>query len=193
MNRDDRDWIDLLSRGDGEGFRAFVDHHKRQVYGLALDLTGNHHDAEDLAQEVFVRVLQSVDRFRGDAKLSSWLYRITVNLNIDRVRRKRPDVMDHEGLEQIHAVSPTRPSRDAGHDAAMAEAGDRIEAALDTLSDQQRTVFVLKHHHDLPLREVADILGVSIGTVKSSLFRAIRALRDRLAPYREDLGLESES
>lgn len=195
MKRDDKDWMAILNQGDLQNFRAFVDEFKHQVYGLAYNLTGNHHDAEDLSQEVFIRVHKSIGRFRGDAKLSSWLYRIAVNLNIDRVRRKRPDLMDNENLEIEHASSSAavQKGKDAAHETAMVVAGEHIEKAIDTLPNQQRTVFVLRHYHEMPLKEIADILGVSDGTVKSSLYRAVRALRDRLAFYRADLGLEGES
>lgn len=194
MNQDDdRGWIEGLQTGDREVFRAFVDRYKHQVYALAYDLTGNHHDAEDVSQEVFVRVHRSIGRFRGDAKLSSWLHRITVNANIDRVRRKRPDLMDHEGLEREHAASERADRGDVAHEAAMSIAAEHVEKALDDLPDQQRTVFVLRHYHDLPLREIAESLGVTDGTVKSSLFRAVRTLRERLSCYRADLGLEAES
>ncbi len=169
-------------------FREVVERHKRRVYYLALDLTGNHHDAEDLSQEVFIKVYRALGRFRGEAQLHTWLYRITVNTYLNTRRKKallfmrlRDDLAD-AAFEQSDA-----PPSDRGAEKSMVQ--EHIERALGVLSPRERTAFVLRHYHDQSLRDVAAVMEVAEGTVKSLLFRAAQKLRKELAFYREELGV----
>ena len=179
-------------------FDRIVQLHQRKIYFLALDLTGNHHDAEDLAQEVFFKAYKGLKRFRGEAGLSTWLHRITVNTNIDRQRKRSEAVMKRQ-RSWDDEENPLPPLPDLNPDRnpeKSAEAGTiqrHIDQALNCLSPRQRTIFVLRHYQDLKLREIASVLSISEGTVKTTLFRAIRRLQQKLAVYRPELGLESTS
>jgi RNA polymerase sigma-70 factor (ECF subfamily) len=170
-------------------FGQIVRQHQRKVLFLALDLTGNHHDAEDLAQEAFLRAFASFQRFRGEASLGTWLYRITVNTYIDRYRaRSARGGQARSWDDEDDSIAPPRdehPARDPERVTESAAIQRHIDAALARLSPQQRTVFVLRHYQDLKLREIAAVLEVSEGTVKSVLFRAVQRLRDALAFYRQ--------
>lgn len=167
-------------------FREIVEAHKERLYYLARDLTGNHHDAEDLSQEVFIKAYRALDRFRGEAQLHTWLYRITVNTYLNKRRKKalafmrlRDDFADTV-FEQTSAQPP-----DDGIEAGALRR--HIERALETLSPRERSAFVLRHYHDLQVREVAAAMEVAEGTVKSLLFRAVRKLREELAVYRDEI------
>ncbi len=195
MIEDEQRLVELARSGQLAAFRTLVERYKKRVYGLALDLTGNHHDAEDLSQEVFIKAYRSLGAFRGDAKLGSWLYRITVNMAINKRRRRAfAALIFRDDLDRPTAGQDLSASGDAGGDPERsAESGLiqlHVERALRRLPPRQRAVFVLRHYHDLPLKEVASVLSVSEGTVKSLLFRAIRRLRKELSFYRQDLGLE---
>lgn len=174
-----------------------IERYQRQVYYLALDLCGNHDDAEDLAQDVFVKVYHSLASFRGDAKLSSWMYRITVNTFIDKSRKKSfaaSKVNENYDDERSYYNDASRNRSLSPEDKAASELiRKHVDAALDVLSPQERSVFVLRHYNNRTLKEIAEILGNSEGSVKSLLFRAVQKLRKSLAFYRKELGLEEKS
>lgn len=194
---DDRVLVERARLGELDAFRELVEGSRLNVYRLAYDLTGNRHDAEDLAQEVFLKAYRSLANFRGDAKWSTWLYRIAVNTCLDQRRKKSEQMMQYRDMADLEEVEGRG---DGAHPDPppdrMAEAGiirKRIEAALGSLTPRERAVFVLRHYHDLPLKEIAGSLGVSEGSVKSFLFRAIQRLRKELIFYRTDIGMENES
>lgn len=166
-------------------FREVVERHKRRVYYLALDLTGNHHDAEDLSQEVFIKAYRALDRFRGDAQLQTWLYRITVNTYLNLRRKKALLFMR---LRDSFAGTPLEPEDDRAADGGLEQRVVRqhVERALGVLSPKERSAFVLRHYHDLAVKDVAAAMDVAEGTVKSLLFRAVQKLRKELAFYRDE-------
>jgi RNA polymerase sigma-70 factor (ECF subfamily) len=185
--------VERLRAGEPAAFREMVETYKRDVYSLAYDLCGNHHDAEDLSQEVFIKAFRAIGSFRADARLGSWLYRIAMNAHIDIKRRKPVQLIsidapadEDDGRPAVEpaAVETARPDRFAG----AARFHIDVERALDALSTQERTVFVLRHYHDMKIGEIASSLAVAEGTVKSLLFRSMRKLRDRLAQYRDEVG-----
>lgn len=176
-------------------FGRMVELHKRKLYRLALNLTGNHHDAEDLLQDAFLRAYKGLKRFRGEAQFGTWLYRITVNTHIDRQRSKLGMAMKREdNIEETFPVARThRPTDDPEAQARSSRIQEHIQTALRRLSPQQRTVFVLRHYQELKLSEIAEVLGRSEGTVKTTLFRALQRLQQELAFYRPELGMKEIS
>ena len=187
--------IDRAQQGDGDAFRQLVERSNRTVYRLAYDLTGNRHDAEDLSQEVFVRAYRALPGFRREAKWSTWIYRITVNICLDHREARsgkrveyREDIDDELPLDAGRSAAAIMP--DTETEAGMIH--EHIERALGRLSPKERSVFVLRHYHDLPLREIAETMQIAEGTVKSHLFRALQRLRRELAFYRPELGLEGD-
>jgi len=189
---DERELIDRAQRGDMESFRLLVERARANVYRLAYDLTSNRHDAEDLSQEVFLKVYRSLQQFRGDAKWSSWLYRITVNTCCDHYKSgttkimKRTEDIENDKSNNIFCSDAALPDKSAN--AKMIQ--ENIDRALHQLTSRERSVFVLRHYHDLPLKQIAETLEITDGTVKTLLFRAIQKLRQELAFYKNDLGLE---
>jgi RNA polymerase sigma-70 factor, ECF subfamily len=187
--------VERLRAGEPAAFREMVECYQRDVYALAYDLCGNHHDAEDLSQEVFIKAFRGIGSFRADARLGSWLYRIAMNTHIDHKRRKPVQLVSIDA----HALDPEQPASERMVELAAAEvqpdqrAGAArfqvdVENALAALSGQERTVFVLRHYHDMKIGEISETLSLAEGTVKSLLFRSMRKLRDRLSHYRDEVG-----
>ncbi len=192
---DEKVLIQRAQKGETAAFRELVEQNKKNVYYLALDLTGNQQDAEDLSQEVFIKAYRNIKNFRSDGKMSSWLYRITVNTNINQYRlkshqaRKTQESFDELLPSQEHSLGNT-PLHNPEKSAESEMIQQHIDVALDRLTPKERSIFVLRHYNDLPLKEIAEIHQVQLGTVKSMLFRTIKKLQKELAFYRADLGLE---
>ena len=184
--------IQRLQAGEISAFRELVETHKQRVFALAHDLTGNVQDAEDLSQEAFIKVYRSIGGFRGESKLSSWIYRIVVNLALNRRRKKAVSEMElRESFDGDDRHAPHFAEDDGDPERATQAAFIRrdLRRALDKLPQQQRTIFVLRHDHDLPLQQISAVLKISEGTVKSQLFRALRKMQEHLAFYKADLGM----
>ncbi len=180
----------IQRRSEPSTFPALVEQYKRPLYALAYDLTGNHHDAEDLSQEVFIKAYRGMADFRGEAQVYSWLYRIAVNTFLNKRRKKALRFRQlWDDFSQAPHDAERQPQTDQQAEADVMRR--HVETALQKLSPRERSAFVLRHYQDLSLREVADAMDVAEGTVKSLLFRAAKKLRTALAFYREDLGLPS--
>lgn len=177
----DSDLVSRAAGGDASAFQSIVEQHRSMVYRVAYQFAGNHYDAEDIAQEVFIKVYRSLDRFRQDAQLTSWLYRIVMNACIDhRRRRGSASVPLNEEAEQRLLNTPEETP--GPEDRAYAgELGQVLESEIARLPDGQRVVFVMRHYQGLKLSEIADALGLAEGTVKRQLHAAIHRLRAALA------------
>lgn len=178
----DPDLITRAAGGDPTAFQALVERHRSMVYLVAYQFAGNHHDAEDITQEVFIKVYRSLDRFRQDAQLTSWLYRIVMNACIDHRRRRGPvggAASGEDAEQQILNTPEERPDPETR--AYAGELGDLLEAEIGRLPQGQRIVFVMRHHQGLKLCEIADALGLAEGTVKRQLHAAVHRLRAALS------------
>lgn len=178
----DLDDAELVVRArDGEDVEAFeelVHRHRDRAYRVALRITRHPGDAEDVAQEALVRAWRSLPQFRGDARFSTWLYRIVTNLALNRVDRRRG----------IAAEIPDTPVR-SDDPALRTEDAERLSAALaalEQLSAEQRACYVLREMEGLSYEELAEVLDTSVAAVKSRLFRARQELTAALARYDAD-------
>jgi RNA polymerase sigma-70 factor (ECF subfamily) len=177
----DSDLITRAAGGDPAAFQALVERHRSLVYRVAYQFAGNHHDAEDIAQEVFIKIYRSLDRFRQDAQLTSWIYRIVMNACIDHRRRQSPAAPSAFGDEANQTLrNMPEETPDPEERAYAGELGIVLEAAIAKLPHGQRLVFVMRHHQGLKLGEIADALGLAEGTVKRQLHAAVHRLRDAL-------------
>jgi RNA polymerase sigma-70 factor (ECF subfamily) len=178
----DSDLISRAAGGDAAAFQALVERHRSMVYRVAYQFGGNHHDAEDITQEVFIKVYRSLDRFRQDSQLTSWLYRIVMNACIDHRRRHAPAGSAPFGEEaELRLLNTPEETPDPETRAYAGELGQVLEAEINRLPKGQRIVFVMRHHQGLKLGEIASALGLAEGTVKRQLHAAVHRLRGTLA------------
>jgi RNA polymerase sigma-70 factor (ECF subfamily) len=187
---DDAVLIDQIQQGNIGAFRELVERYKRRIYYLAYDLSGNHHDAEDLSQEVFIKVYQSIHRYRAESSPYSWLYRITVNTFIDQKRKKILNIIKPWSTYKADSIPEPVERSAAGDSEKKTDSSflqSHLQNALKKLSKRERTVFVLKHYHGLTISEIAATVDVAEGTVKSLLFRAIRKMQQALQFLRTEM------
>jgi RNA polymerase sigma-70 factor (ECF subfamily) len=178
----DRELMARLAAGDREALAPLMQRHYRRVYRIALSYLRQPDDALDVVQECFVKAYQNAGRWDGAAESGPWLARIAVNLSIDRWRRNRRRGQTFSPLaegDHLEVLAASGPAPDSG--VLRREAGDRLSLALRELPERQRAVVVLRHYQELSLEEIASTLGMSLGTVKSSLHRALHRMRATLA------------
>ena len=182
--------IERCKRGEQAAFDILIRAYEKRVYNLAYRLSGGYDDANDISVDAFIRVYQAIRLFRGEANFSTWLYRIVTNIYLDR--RKRARNKQHLSLEeyieleentvarQIESPDPT-PDRIAEAN----ERNDTLQTAINTLPDYQRAMIVLYHTEGKSYEEIAAIMALPLGTVKSRLNRARLVLREKLQPVKE--------
>ena len=181
----DRELMARLAAGDREALAPLMEKHYRRLYRIALAYLRQPDDALDVVQEAFVKAFQSAPKWDGSAEAGPWLARITVNLSIDRWRRNRRRAQTFTPLtESDHAASLADAGPSPDRRVQGRETGERVAAALRGLPERQRAVVVLRHYQDMSLEEIAHALGMSLGTVKSSLHRALARMRTGLAGAR---------
>jgi RNA polymerase sigma-70 factor (ECF subfamily) len=170
-------------QGDQWAFDRLMSHHQKKVYRIALGMLGDHDEAADVVQEVFIRAFRSLKNFKFESRFSTWLHRIAVNYSISRIRRKK--LRDHLNLADVSNRLTSTLGR-PGRELALKDLGDEIEEAITALPPKQRAIFVMHYHEELPHKEIARIMGRSEGAIKSSYCQAVKKLRKRLIHY-EDL------
>jgi RNA polymerase sigma-70 factor (ECF subfamily) len=185
----DSDLVARAAAGDTSAFHALVERHRTMVYRVAFQFAGNHHDAEDIAQDVFIKVFRSLDRFRYDAQLTSWLYRIVMNACIDFRRRQAPagwaPFTEDAELKMLNTPEEGPGPEDTAYGLQI---GERLEAEVARLPPGQRVVFTMRHHEGLELSEIAEALGLAEGTVKRQLHAAVHRLRAALSSSHVTVG-----
>jgi RNA polymerase sigma-70 factor (ECF subfamily) len=173
---DDAALATLSASGSREAFDAIVERHRRAVYQVCYRFVNNHEDASDLSQEAFVRAWRGLGNFNGQAALSTWLYRIAVNLCLNRVSLKTQRT---EPLDAADRCEDTR-GEDPQARLLRQERAVQVREAIASLPRKQRATLILRTYHELPHQQIADILGSSVGAVKANFFHALANLRKRL-------------
>lgn len=169
----------LISRargGDRDAFGALVEQYRDNVYRLAYRMCGNAYDADEAAQEAFVAAWRALPNFRGDAKFSTWLYRLTTNAAIDVMRREKRHQTVGDGEKMELADDADSPQETV----ERTEQQEAVQKALATLSEEYREVLLLRYMEELDYAEIADVLQLPSGTVKSRINRAKAALKAAL-------------
>lgn len=180
-------WTDeeLVARsagGDTDSFNQLVLRWERPIYALAYRVIGREEDARDVCQETFLRAFRALKGFKGQAKFSSWLYRIALNLCRDWLRRERrnPFVEVPDGAEVVESTGQLDPGESVEAVVVRRDLGRAVERAMGVLSEEQRTAIVLKEYHGLTFREIADLLGCPLSTAKTRVYQGLTVLRHQL-------------
>ena len=192
---EERDLIRQCQKGDVQAFRQLVERYEGRIYGLACSILGDSEMAKDAAQEAFIRVYRALGKFEGRSSFYTYLYRITTNVCLTFAQReqRRPDRVSIEGMQEASDIALDRflGTDEPQNDIARIGLREEIQRVLNYLSPEHRAVVILKDIEDLSQEEIADVLDVSVGTVKSRLSRARARLRDLLMPlYREWQGVD---
>lgn len=190
MRAEERALIERCRQHDLEAFDELVRLYERRIFNFALRLSGNHHDAEDITVETFIRVFNAIANFRGDATFSTWLFRIAHNVFLDM--RKKERAHPHTSLQDVLELDESEVTRQVEDPSPLpermaedAELSQILRRAIDELPDYQKTMVLLYHTQNKSYEEIAEIMHLPIGTVKSRLNRARIALKSKLEPLRE--------
>jgi len=183
MTRTDEELVARATAGDLDSFNQLVARWERPIYALAYRTLGREEDARDVVQEAFLRAFRGLRGFKGEAKFSSWLYRITLNLCRDWIRKERraPIVQVPEGTDPIDlADDQAAPTESVEDLVARREMSQAVARAMAELPEEQRTAIMLKEYHGLTFQEIADQLNCPLSTVKTRLYQGLSVLRRRL-------------
>jgi RNA polymerase sigma-70 factor (ECF subfamily) len=173
--------IQKFKNGEVNAFEEIVRKYQKQVYNIAYGYIGNYEDAYDISQEVFLKVYKSIGKLKDNSAFGFWLRRITLNACTDYIRNQ----VNEMSMDDLSYVSNHYYSDNGTSDKLMesGELGKVISKAIQRLPKKQQKVFILRHYEGLALKDIAETLNCSLGTVKAHLFRATRRLRDILMPY----------
>ena len=182
MTWTDEELVARSQRGDVDSFNQLILRWERPIYALAYRVIGREEEARDVCQEAFLRAFRALPGFKGQAKFSSWLYRITLNLCRDWIRRQRRAPVsqmpeDTDVLEMAAARGPVESIEDL---VARRELSAVVEEAMAVLPDEQRTAIILKEYHGMTFQEIADLQGCPLSTVKTRLYQGLSVLRRQL-------------
>lgn len=170
--------------GDADAFRLLVERHSQPLFRVAYRMTGNEHDADDVVQEAFLRAYRQLDSFEERANFGTWLHRIAINCALDLLRaRGRLD--RHYGGDPETAEMNGAAKTDAEQHRLLvsAELREQVAHAMERLSGNERTAFVLRHFEGMPVEEIGKTMGIQVNAAKHTIFRAVRKLREALEPF----------
>lgn len=185
---DESELILRTRQGDTEAYDDLVRRFQERIYATIYHMTANHEDANDLAQETFIKAYQAISTFKGDSSFFTWIYRIAVNRTINFLKQRRNknnlslndlDLNAEHDPDLVALVSEKTPRRDAG----LAELQEKLNAAMQRLSETHRLVVTLHDVQGLPHEEIARIMGCNVGTVRSRLFYARQQMQAYLSDY----------
>lgn len=189
----DHELVSRAQQGSEKAYRELLGRYQRPVFSIIYRMIRDREQAEDLAQETFVRVFNHIDRYDPRYKFSSWIFKIATNLTIDWIRRKELNTVSIDGSrnavtpEQIEATSITIASPDENPEELLEarELGEEIEAAIGRLRPEYRAAILLRHVEGREYQEIAEILALPLGTVKTYIHRGRNELREQLQHLRE--------
>ena len=180
-------WMARIKQGDTEALRLLIEAHQHRVIGTVAKMLGDDADAEDISQQVFIRVWKSAARYEPTAKFTTWLFKITRNLVFNELRRRKRHPtrsLDATLDEDDRPLQMPDPGTKAADTALLDEEMQAaIQKAIEELPDVQRMAIVLRRYDDIPYEDIGEILGLSVPAVKSVLFRARTELREKLKRY----------
>src|SRR5881275_1091974 len=183
MTRTDEELVARSVSGDADSFNELIIRWERPIYALAYRTIGREEEARDVCQETFLRAFRALPGFRGQAKFSSWLYRIALNLCRDWLRRERrtPVVQPPEDVDLMELAAAAEPSESIEDLVARQDLSRLVERAMARLPEEQRTAIILKEYHGLTFQEIADLAGCPLSTVETRVYQGLAVLRRELA------------
>ncbi len=186
--------VQSAQEGNTEAFRMLFEENRKRIFALAYQYTRNTEDAEDILQETFIKTYNHLNKYKleNDANFSSWIYRIGINCSIDYIRRKKDKRDKYSDWNKLEPTLPDDKNSNPEHSAGLGELRRVISSLVEGLSPRQRMVFILKHYQQLSIKEIAEHLECSEGSVKKQLFRAISAIKNPLKKHlwEKDYGLQ---
>jgi RNA polymerase sigma-70 factor (ECF subfamily) len=182
MTRTDEELVARSIDGDTDSFNQLVLRWERPIFALAYRVIGREEEARDVVQETFLRAFRGIKNFRGQAKFSSWVYRIALNLCRDWIRRERraPIQATPEGVDLVELAAEQGPVESIETLVARHDLSKIVEQAMALLPDEQRTAIILKEYHGMTFQEIADLQGCPLSTVKTRLYQGLTGLRRHL-------------
>jgi RNA polymerase sigma-70 factor, ECF subfamily len=184
MEMTDSAVVSRARTGDPDAFRLLVERHSQPIFRVAYRMTGNEHDADDVVQEAFLRAYRQIDSFEERANFGTWLHRIAINCALDLLRaRGRMDRYYGGDPEDAEMSGTIRIDAEQDRLLMSAELRKEVAAAMERLSGNERTAFVLRHFEGMPVEEIGKTLGIQVNAAKHTIFRAVRKLRQSLEPF----------
>jgi RNA polymerase sigma-70 factor (ECF subfamily) len=184
---EEQELVEACRRGDYGCFEKIVGAHERKVYNLALRMLGSPDDARDILQDTFLKVYDHLDRFRGDSRLSTWIYRIAMNEALMKIRREKGRMVSLDTFKvsegEVRSLDIEDWAQKPLDKLLTRELGDRMDAAVSRLPEDYRAVFLLRDVEGLSNADIAGVLDISVPAVKSRLHRARLFLRGELSKY----------
>lgn len=191
MASSDEELVARSMGGDLDSFNQLVLRWERPIYALAYRVIGREEEARDVAQETFLRAFRALSGFKGEAKFSSWLYRITLNLCRDWIRKEKRTRVSQppEGLDIVDLAGAAIPTETIEQRIGRKDLGRAVSKAMAALPEEQRTAIILKEYHGLTFQEIAEMLGCPLSTVKTRLYQGLSVVRKQL----EQAGVSADS
>lgn len=182
---DELELIEEIKKGNKIAFKDFIDTHKKFVLNICYKFTGNHDDANDIAQEVFIEIYRTIEKFRGDSKISTWLYRIATNRSLNFLRDNKKYSNSESYSNEPEIFENTTPNSDPNpeQNTLNSERAKIIDKAINSLPEKQKAAFILNKKEYLTSIEISKILGLSVKGVESLIIRAKKNLQKLLIEY----------
>ncbi len=173
--KSDLDLVQDVRNGNRQAFTELMRRYQQRVYWVARRIVGTHEDADDIAQDAFIKAYLGLGDFRGDSSFFTWLYRIAVNLSLNAVRKRQVLSYLRES-EVLNRILPL--GNDPHRDLELKETESRLQGAIAALPEKQRAVFVLRYYDEMPYEEIAGVLKTSVGGLKANYFHALRKVQE---------------
>ncbi len=171
----DLELVQQVRNGKRQAYTELMRRYQQRVYWVARRIVGNHDDADDVAQETFVKAYLALGDFRGDSSFFTWLYRIAVNLSLNSVRKQQ--VMNY--LRESPLISSMLPAKDNPHaELEMKETESRLQKAVALLPEKQKAVFVMRYYEEMSYEEISEVLKTSVGGLKANYFHALKKVQE---------------
>lgn len=176
--KEDFTLVDEIKAGNTKSFDELINRYKKKIYLTAYRLLGNHDDAEDITQEVIIKLYKNIDTFRKDSSVFTWLYKITTNLSLNELNRKK--IKRFFNLDEVFNIYSENIEDMPEEKIILNETSEKIQKAIDKLPDKQKVVFTLRYFDGLSYEEINKIVGTSIGALKANYFHALQKVTKEL-------------